>query len=140
MAQRATPRWINRHSYHSAEQTVKYKKLDYRVYRNVSRTFAFEDLVCLQGRNLPEFIAITGQGKQYPTLQHQAFDASQGGNVPLCGKGGDLLTVANDKRIWREIEHVHFVLGQFLHCCDNLGRLRDADVHQGKLLAFCQTA
>src|SRR5215471_17271725 len=31
MAQRATPSWINRHSYHSAEQTVKYKKLDYRV-------------------------------------------------------------------------------------------------------------
>src|SRR5712691_5362487 len=31
MGQRAIPSWINRHSYHSAEQTVKNKKLDHRV-------------------------------------------------------------------------------------------------------------
>jgi hypothetical protein len=32
MGQCAIPSWINRHSYHSAEQTVKIKKLDHRVY------------------------------------------------------------------------------------------------------------
>jgi hypothetical protein len=31
MGQRAIPSWVNRHSYHSAEQTVKNKKLDHRV-------------------------------------------------------------------------------------------------------------
>jgi DNA-binding winged helix-turn-helix (wHTH) protein/tetratricopeptide (TPR) repeat protein len=30
MGQRAIPSWVNRHSYHSAEQTVKNKKLDHR--------------------------------------------------------------------------------------------------------------
>src|SRR5215468_382007 len=43
MAQRATPRWINRHSYHSAEQTVKYKKLDYRVLIYFGYPVAHED-------------------------------------------------------------------------------------------------
>jgi hypothetical protein len=33
MGQRAIPSWISRHSYHSAEQTVKNKKLDHRVIR-----------------------------------------------------------------------------------------------------------
>jgi len=32
MGQCAIPSWISRHSYHSAEQTVKNKKLDHRVY------------------------------------------------------------------------------------------------------------
>jgi hypothetical protein len=32
MGQRAIPSWISRHSYHSAEQIVKNKKLDHRVY------------------------------------------------------------------------------------------------------------
>jgi hypothetical protein len=31
MGQRAIRSWISRHSYHSAEQTVKNKKLDHRV-------------------------------------------------------------------------------------------------------------
>jgi len=31
MGQRAIRNWISRHSYHSAEQTVKNKKLDHRM-------------------------------------------------------------------------------------------------------------
>jgi hypothetical protein len=39
MGQRAIRSWISRHSYHSAEQTVKNKKLDHRVQgRHVRHT------------------------------------------------------------------------------------------------------
>src|ERR671914_2706014 len=38
MGQRAIRNWISRHSYHSAEQTVKNKKLDHRVLSNLEAT------------------------------------------------------------------------------------------------------
>jgi hypothetical protein len=40
MGQRAILSWISRHSYHSAEQTVKNKKLDHRVPTTPRRTHA----------------------------------------------------------------------------------------------------
>jgi len=36
MGQRAIRNWIRRHSYHSAEQAVKNKKLDHRVSGRVT--------------------------------------------------------------------------------------------------------
>jgi hypothetical protein len=46
MGQRAIRNWISRHSYHSAEQTVKNKKLDHRVvkFESDDRQFTINDI------------------------------------------------------------------------------------------------
>src|SRR6266851_9660244 len=101
MGQRAIPSWISRHSYHSAEQTVKNKKLDHRVYTylspetkkanwNTTNKFLSEETIFL-ARNWPVGMQVIVQQNQKTNIKAYATWAGPVGRATMIG--GDVIAV-----------------------------------------------
>jgi hypothetical protein len=65
MGQRAIPSWISRHSYHSAEQIVKNKKLDHRVDIDIQKV-------------APKFNGTIQKNQSRYERKRQLYDTAQG--------------------------------------------------------------